>query len=305
MAARVILSIALLGLCASAGRADETLCAGVNGVFSPDGASIAFQRDAGDVTRLGVCDLATKRITWVENGPGRAAFPAWAPDSTLVYSFGTRFHTAYETWQGNLGEGYGLRTWKDGVRKVLTCARRYDYAPCVAPDGRTLYWVSTKGSAHKAAAASDIGSSIWTGTLEDPERGTCIIRPAGVCSGVGQPAVSPNGRELAWAQLSDFGSSSWRIYLARTGDWSKAVPVSPSDMAAYAPAWSPGGTRLVFTGYRDGDPGWSIYLLDPAKGTVRRLLTGENASFAPDGRRLVYDDGQVLRLHALSPEDLK
>ena len=292
-----------LGACGPVSGADEVLCAGVNGVFSPDGGRLAFQRDAGKETHLGILDLRTKAVVWVEKGPGRAAFPAWTPKGALVYSFGNQFHTAYETWKGDLKEGYGLRIWDGGAPRDLTRARRYDFSPCVAPDGETLYWGSTKGAAFKGPAVGDIRSSLWKGRLSDPEQGTCCVRPPMESSGVSQPAVSPDGTRLVWAQLTSFGSS-WRLHAARVGDWERNIAISPPGMAAYAPNWSPDGRLLVFTGYRDGDPGWCVYLLDPRKGTYARVCPGENAAFAPDGTRLVYDDGTSLHVRRLTESDL-
>lgn len=301
MAARVILSVAWLGLCALSGRADEPICAGVNGAFSPDGGRVAFQRDAGAETHLGVVDLKTGEVVWIERGPGRAAFPTWTRDGALVYSYGDRFHTAYATWRGNLTEGYGLRRWKDGVKTDLTRDRRYDYSPCVAPDGKTLYWVSTKGFAFKGPAVGDIRSGLWQGPLENPEAGTPVVRLPMESAGVGQPAVSPDGRQLVWAQLAGFGSS-WKLCSAKVGDWAHVTVLTPPDMAAYAPNWSPDGKSLAFTGYREGDSGWCVYLMTPGSGAPQRICRGENAAFSPDGRSLVYDDGATLYLHRLREE---
>lgn len=56
------------------------------------------------------------------------------------------------------------------------------------------------------------------------------------------------------------------------------------------PAWSPDGTRVVFTSTRDGDP--EIYLADVGTGSLRRLTTapGRDAhpAFSPDGTQIVF-----------------
>ena len=65
-------------------------------------------------------------------------------------------------------------------------------------------------------------------------------------------------------------------------------------MAAYAPAWSPDGKTIAFTGCREGDDGWQIYLMPSEGGTMTRLAKGKNPSFAPNGRTVVYDrDGEI------------
>ena len=47
-------------LVASAVYGEETLVKGFNGALSPDGATLAFQRDAGAETWLGLYDLRTR-----------------------------------------------------------------------------------------------------------------------------------------------------------------------------------------------------------------------------------------------------
>ena len=97
----VVLSMAA----AWAACGEEALVKGFNGALSPDGTTLAFQRDAGAETWLGLYDLRTGTTTWAEKGPGRAAFPFWTRTGDLLYSFGNELHTAFETWKGNLKEG--------------------------------------------------------------------------------------------------------------------------------------------------------------------------------------------------------
>ena len=282
---------------------DEALVKGFNGALAPDGATLAFQRDAGAETWLGLYDLRTRTTTWAEKGPGRAAFPCWTRAGELLYSFGNELHTAFETWHGNLPEGYGIRLrGVDGsVRDVLVRGRWRDYSPCLSPDGQTLWFVTSRPPAGHPRAKDFIGSCLARAVLTRRDAATPTVGEIVYCpnenwgAGVSQPVVSPDGTLLAWAELTTF-AMPWRIMAARIDDLSRSVMLTPADMAAYAPNWSPDGKLLTFTGCRGDDPGWHVYVLDPALNRMRRICAGENSSFSHDGASLIYDrDGTVYR----------
>lgn len=294
----VLLSAGILAL-AAAGR-DERLAEGANAVVSPDGRALAFQRDAGDETWLGVMDLASRSVRWIEKGPGRSAFPSWTKSGDLLYAHGDILHTAYENWKGDFREGYGIRVWKDGAaRDLLPRGRWFDYSP--ASDGRTLWFLSSRAEPKGAHA---IHSSICRVDLACTGKVEVVYtpRPGHPC-GVSQAAVSPDGRHVVWGELADV-HSVWCLMAARADDFSRAAVLTPPEIAAYSPAFSPDGRHIAFTGYRAGDPGWCIYLLDPEMGAARRLCRGENPSFAPDGGSIVFDrDGAIWR-RGISAADL-
>jgi len=275
---------------------------GANPALSPDGQKLAFQRDAGKETWLGVMDLASGAVQWVEKGPGRAAFPAWTKDGALLYAQGNVFHSAYENWRGDVREGYGIRIFEKGVaRDLLPRGRWLDYSPAPAADGCTLWFISSRSD---PKAAHQIHSSVFKVDLAAPDKATEAYTPRiGHPCGVSQAAVSPDGRHVVWGEQQDV-HAVWCLNVARADDFSRVAPLTPPDMAAYAPNWSPDGRLIAFTGYREGDEGWCIYLLDPALGAAKRLCRGENPSFAPDGKSVVFDLGGKVYRQALAPADL-
>jgi Tol biopolymer transport system component len=62
----------------------------------------------------------------------------------------------------------------------------------------------------------------------------------------------------------------------------------------YAPAWSPDGTKIVFTTTRDNEQG-EIYVMDAGGGNLRRLTNDsfgdEEPAFSPDGAQIVWSSG--------------
>ena len=276
----MILVASLFALCTCAASAalaeDAALVRGTNPVYSPDGSRLAFQRREGDVFKLGVLDRATGETEWIEDGPGNAAYPAWTPDGALLYTYGHDTETAHEAWKNGSQSGYGLRICEpDGTKRDLTRGRCRDYAPCVSPDGQTVFFVTTRGvesesaSFSKAAAtrlaALDLARGGEGAQVPGEEGGASppgeppaspplprivLDSPHGSNSGYVQPAVSPDGRFLVWGQLDDF-FEGWRIYGARVADLdartgsggARPPPLSPPSRPAGIPTGARSASR--------------------------------------------------------------
>ena len=296
---------------------ERAVTKGANAVFSPDGTRIAFQRLEGDVFKIGVVPVSGGEVEWSEDGPGNAAYPAWTPDGGLVYMAGNDSETAYQAWRGALQSGYGLRLWKDGVKRDLTHGRCRDYTPCVSPDGKTVWFVTTRGvesesaSFSKAAASRiaviDLAPMGGPGAVPAATPRIVLDSPNGNNSGFIQPVVSPDGSFLVWGHLSSF-FDTWRICGMRLGEGGgdarpPAAYITPSCLAALSPRWHPKGRLICFTGFRAGDPGWGVWVEDVRTGKVRRLATGENPCFSPDGNSIAYDRDGTIFVRSFSPED--
>ena len=313
-----VISILLAALAAAMGckmdpAGEREVVKGCNPAFSPDGKRLAFQRLDGDVFKIGVTGLNDGAIEWIEEGPGNAAYPEWTPSGELVYMAGHDTETAYEAWHGNSKNGYGLRLWANGKKRNLTTGRCRDYTPCVSPDGKKIYFVTTRGvesesSAYSKAASTRIAElDLESGNYQLPTTNhqlpttNCQLRilmdsTNGKNSGFVQPAVSPDGSLLVWGHLENF-FDAWRIYGTRIGKFDKRdwCPVSPRDLTAISPRWHPNGTVICFSGFRKGDPGWGVWVEDVKTGKVKRLATGENPCFSPDGKSIAYDrDGTIF-----------
>ena len=286
------------------------LTAGTCGVYSPDGAKIALQRVENGKSRVDVWERASGHFTWVEPGPGNAAYPAWSPaGDALVYTYGNETNTAWAAKDGTTG--YHLRIWRsdgrrdggspcgEGIREITT-GRFRDYMPSFSPDGKRLYFVSTR------CASPQVGMATRSGiyAVDADGGGLTNLVPSTVNDmGAGQPVVSPDGRILAFAQIDNF-RDTWHLVCARTDDPARSCRVTPKGQSAYAPRWTPDGRHLVYTGFSKGDPGWCVYVLDPRTGATRRICEGRNPDVHPSGKWLLYDDGTNLHERPFGADDL-
>ena len=271
------------------------LCAGHAPTFSKDGRYMAFQRAVGDKMRVGILDLKGGKTIWPEK-EGNACHPFFAPDGSLVYSYANITNTAHQRFILNgPQDGYGIRRWKDGRATDLTHGLWRDYQPSVSPDGKHLYFCTQRP--HKDAPPIRIDAMSLDGSVPEP-----FILPAGQPYGdaaVGQPVVSPDGRMVAWAQVNTT-YDVWHVMAARMGDRDRVCAVSPMDMVAYAPRWSPDGKTIAFTGYREGDPRWCVYLASLETDAVTRLCAGEDPDFTPDGKSIAYSDNGMIYIREIN-----
>ena len=273
-------------LCRSDG--ERVVARGENGAYSPDGQRIAFQRHNGRDFDIGVFDRESGAMEWVDSGPGEAVFPSWSPEGAMVYSCCNVTQSAYRAARCKSSNGFNIWLFDGGRSRPLTKGRVIDTTPSFSPDGRTVYFAATR-------AEVDDKSQLWSVAMDDPGSVKMLRHPgAGSYNcGVAQPRVSPDGRFLVWAEFADF-LDVWHLCAAKRDAPEDAVVVTPAGMVAYAPCWHPGGRHIAFTGFREGDSGWGIYLMDVKSGRLARLCDGKNPDVSPDGRRILYDDGEWI-----------
>lgn len=97
-----------------------------------------------------------------------------------------------------------------------------------------------------------------------------------------EPRLSPDGRRVAFASLS-------RIYLYDL-DSGKAQAISPPEISAGMPTWSPDGRDIAYAGWSDGEG--ALYRQRARSGARVKKLTPTNGyfsfpSWSPDGARIV------------------
>jgi len=134
--------------------------------------------------------------------------------------------------------------------------------------------------------------------------GVIALRPLGSSGTDGEPAVSPDGRTLAF---SSDRSGQVHVWLKQLPSGAEVALTSGPDSV---PRFSPDGTQLVFVRNRGGlDGGQDLYRVPVLGGEPRRLLSfATGADWSPDGKLVVatatLEDapGPVSRLVAV-PSD--
>lgn len=142
-----------------------------------------------------------------------------------------------------------------------------------------------------------IAAAFWSGADREVQWRVDTIRPLTRDPGIEvSPALSPDGRRLAYAGGSGFGEP-FDIFLRGTAlGETRPVRLTRNAAAEISPAWSPDGVRLAFV-RRGEDRRCSIILISPPDTTERVAGRCREAALTKiewqDERTILYSDGPI------------
>ncbi|MBP9113706.1 MAG: PD40 domain-containing protein [Polyangiaceae bacterium] len=155
--------------------------------ISPDGKHVVFVTNHNGVSTLQIADYDGVEIfhprTLVSSGKREQAYaPMWSPDN---------HHVAYSAWTRGGFRDLRYVDVRDGSYTEVTRDRAIDGGPAFSPDGESLYFHSDR-----TGISNIYRWKVSTGALE---------QVTNVLTGAYQPAVSPDGRTLAYVGYTHKG----------------------------------------------------------------------------------------------------
>jgi TolB protein len=190
---------------------------------------------------------------------GLACTPAWMPGRRVLY---------YTTYKKGFPDIYSYDL-SSGVIKAVAAYSGLNTSPALSPDGSRLAMILSKGGSPDVYVADADGRNLrqLTKTREDES----------------SPCWSPDGRTLCYVARE--GSRPVLYLISASGGERRRLQTA--GLNATEPDWSPDGKSIAFTTQRGG-ASFEICIVAAAGGPVEWLVPGENPSWAPNARTLIF-----------------
>jgi len=241
---------------------------------------IAFKADTGASGEIYIADYDGHNPQAVTQDHTIAAAPAWVPGRLELY------YTSYKLGNPDIFH-HDLTT---GTRKAFARYPGLNTSAAVSPAGRRVAMILSKSGSPDVYVCDADGSGLkrLTFTREDES----------------SPCWSPDGQWICFAGkpkehrlLCKVPAAGGAVEVVRTG----GVP-NPTE-----PDWSPDGKWIAFTSQTAA--GFDICVVPASGGTATVLTAGEDPSWAPNSRNLIFarrsSGGYVLSLLDVPTKQVK
>jgi TolB protein len=238
--------------------------------WSPDGSRIAFISDRDGNQEIYVTDIAGATLTKVTSHYASDIFPHWSPDGTkLVFT---------KITPGG-SDIYVVNADGTGTTDLTYDNPGVDYEPAWSPDGTQIAFLSNRGGS----------AGLWLMRADGSD--PTVLYPDSVQTF----AWSPNGTHVAMQKPIGPGYTS-EITVMNVADGREDSLTINSDWDGLG-SWSPDGTRIAFTGERNGTR--HIFVIN-ADGTGLQDLTFDSTT--DDGSPTWSPDGEWIAFISSNPE---
>jgi TolB protein len=219
---------------------------------------IAFKSDTGANSEIYVSDFDGSSPQAVTADHTIVAAPTWTPGHLALY------YTSYKLGNPDIF----FHDLLSGQRHVFARYSGLNTSPAVSPDGRRVAMILSKGGS----------PDVWECNAD----GTGLLRLTATREDESSPCWSANGEWICYA--TKIGERRVLCKISASGGQAQRIPTS-GVLNPTEPDWSPDGKWIAFTAQMGG---FEICVVPAGGGAVTELVAGEDPSWSPNSRTLVY-----------------
>jgi TolB protein len=218
---------------------------------------IAFKKDTGANSEIYVSDFDGFSAQAVTADNTIVAAPTWVPKRLALY------YTSYKMGNPDIF----FHDLSSGQRHVFSRYSGLNTSASVSSGGRVAMILSKGGSPDVYDCNADGGGLIRLTTTREDESSPCW---------------SPDGDFICYA--TKLGERRVLCKVPATGGTAQRIATS-GVLNPTEPDWSPDGKWIAFTSQMSG---FEICVVPAGGGTVTELVAGEDPSWAPNSRTLIF-----------------
>ena len=248
--------------------------------LSPDGRMMAYVSDRDGTPQIWIQNLERGEPLRITDGPYAARSPSWSPDDEQIVFTRSGPEGAGIFSVGTLG--------KPGPRQIID------------------FGAETSFSAAADAFVYTRGSTIWLAENDGRDRRQILGLPKSQGFAKRQPALSPDGRTIAFVHSEEGPHGNLWLVPTDGGDARQLTTPETGGGHANAPAWSHDGRYIVYS-VNAGTADEHLWRIDVGSGEAAALTAGpggaSNPTLSSDGRRLAYTATRsIWKLTRIDPE---
>jgi TolB protein len=221
---------------------------------------IAYKVEAGHGSEIYVADYDGGNPIQLTRDGSIVAAPAWHPSRRMLY------YTSYKSG----GPDIFSHDLNSGTRRAVANFEGLNSSAAISPDGTKIAMILSKSGS----------PDLWVGNID----GTGLQQLTFTHEDESSPCWSPDGRTICFTSRDSGVPLLYTI--PATGGKMQRLPTGGVANAS-EPDWSPDGKLIAFTHMSRGD-NFELYDVPAGGGNAKRLTAGEDPSWAPNSRTLIF-----------------